>query len=275
MKTIVAATDFSHVSLNAVYYAADLFLVTGSELAIFHAFPIAVPFSEWSEPATRMEAFLSEAEAELDRLKQKIIFMMAERIMVSSKITVGEVSVQLKQYCESVNPYAVVMGSENTSALERVLFGAKTIAAMRYLSWPLVIVPPDVKFKDIRTIALASDFVNVSDTVPFSVIRALVKEFNASLHVLHVNNDDTETFNPDRLQESDLLQQLLAGVNPQFHYFHDTNMEKAIIDFSEANNVDVLIVIPKKHDVISSLFHHSFSKRLVLQAHFPVMAMHE
>ena len=275
MKTIIAATDFSPVSLNAVYYAADLCLVTGSELTIFHAFQISVPFSEWSEPAPRMESFLSEAEAELDRLKQKILFMMAERIRVTTKISVGEVTVELKQYCEAVDPYAVVMGSENTNALERVLIGAKTITAMRSLSWPLIVVPPEIRFKNIRTIALASDFVNVSESVPFSEVGMLVKEFNASLHVLHVSNDGDETFNPERLQESDLLQRLLAGVRPQFHFFHDRNIEAAIIDFCESNAVDLLIVVPKKHDVISRILHHSFSKRLVLQAHFPVMAIHE
>ena len=52
-------------------------------------------------------------------------------------------------------------------------------------------------------------------------------------------------------------------------------IEEAIFGFSEENNIDMLIVIPKQHNAISRLFRHSVSRGLVLHAHVPVMAIHE
>jgi len=52
-------------------------------------------------------------------------------------------------------------------------------------------------------------------------------------------------------------------------------MEKGITDFAEQQKIDLLITVPKKHNLLSKLFQHSHSKRLVLQAHVPVLSIHE
>jgi nucleotide-binding universal stress UspA family protein len=270
MKTIIAATDFSPVALNAVYYAADLCLVTGSDLVLFHAFPIPVADHEWQQTP----ALLPDADEQLNRLRDKILFRMAERIRVTARLEVGEVVLQLQEYCEAVNPYAVVMGAESTNTFERFLFGAKTITAMQKLTWPLIVVPPDVTFKEIKKIALACDLKNV-ESIPLQEIKTLVKQFNASLHVLHVSTYDGEMFTTGRVEELDLLRDLLRELKPEYHHFHNQQIEDVIVGFSEANSIDMLVVIPKEHNVISKLFRHSVSSGLVLHAHFPVMAIHE
>ena len=78
------------------------------------------------------------------------------------------------------------MGAFGKTAVERVLFGSNTLAAMRHLSWPLIIVPPGSRFKQIKRIGLACDLIDVTNSVHADKIVNLVKEFNAQLHVLHV-----------------------------------------------------------------------------------------
>jgi nucleotide-binding universal stress UspA family protein len=270
MKTIIVATDFSPVALNALYYAADLCLVTGSDLVLFHALPIPAADHEWEETP----ALLPDAEAQLNWLRDKILFRMAERIRVTTKLEVGEVVLQLQEYCEAVSPYAVVMGAEGTNTFERFLFGAKTITAMQKLSWPLIVIPPEVKFRNIRKIALACDLKNV-ESIPLQEIKTLVKQFDASLHVLHVSTYDGEMFTTGRVEELDLLRDLLRELKPEYHHFRNEQIEDVIVGFSETNNIDLLIVIPKEHNALSKLFHHSVSRGLVLHAHVPVMAIHE
>ena len=46
MKTIIAATDFSPNSENAVHYAADMATVLGAELHLLHVYSIPIPVSE-------------------------------------------------------------------------------------------------------------------------------------------------------------------------------------------------------------------------------------
>jgi nucleotide-binding universal stress UspA family protein len=46
MRTIIAPTDFSAVSLNAVNYAADLAVAINAELILLHVVQIPITVSE-------------------------------------------------------------------------------------------------------------------------------------------------------------------------------------------------------------------------------------
>ena len=276
MKTIVVPTDFSAISLNAVNYAADLACVIGTNLSLIHVCIVPITLTEVAAPTINMEELVTDAEEKIRELKEKINYRLGERLTVYTVVKQGDVVSEIDEYCHLVNPYAVVMGAESGGAFERFLIGGgKTITSMRKLSWPLIVVPPDVKFVSIKKIGLACDLRDVVDTIPGKEIKSLVNEFKAELHVLHVNPEGGESLGPEPVEESAWLQEILVGLNPEYHFIRGTDIEKTISDFAEQNELDLLIVIPKKHNLISKMFQHSHSKRLVLQTHVPVMAIHE
>ena len=102
----------------------------------------------------------------------------------------------------------------------------------------------------------------------------MVNNFNAELHVLHIS-PHSGSFSKVTNEESKWLQEILGELHPKYHFIIDTDIEKGIAEFAEKNNLDLLITIPKKHNLISKFFQHSHSKQLVLHSHVPVMAIHE
>ena len=275
MKTIVTPTDFSAISLNAVNYAADLACVISTNLSLIHVCHIPIAISEVPVPAYTIAELVADAEEQMKLLKEKIMYRTGERIKINTEVKQGDVVSGIDDYCASVNPYAVVMGTESAGVLERFLHGGKTISAMRKLSWPLIVVPPDVKFASLRKIGLACDLKKVAETIPVKEIKSLVKEFHAEFHVLHVSTDNLNSFSAETVEESGWLQDILGELNPKYHFINDTDIEKGVNEFAEKNNLDLLIIIPKKHNLISKIFQHIHSKRLVLHTHVPVMAIHE
>ncbi len=275
MKTIVAPTDFSVISLNAVNYAADLACVIGADLAIIHVYSMPMVISEVPVPAYSLTSQITDAEEQMKQLKEKILFNTRDRIKINTEVTAGDVISEIDDYCAKVNPYAVVMGTESAGKFERFLLGGKTISAMKQFSWPLIIVPSEIKFTSIRKIGLACDFRKVVETIPVKEIRSLVEEFKAELHVLHVSTESGDSFSDETVEEARWLQDIIGEFKPKYHFINDTDIEKGIVEFTEKNNLDLLIIIPKKHNLINKFFQHSHSKRLVLQTHVPVMAIHE
>ncbi len=275
MKTIIAPTDFSGVSLNAVNYAADLACVMGTNLSLIHICPIPLVLSEVAAPPYGIAELEEDAGLQISQLKEKIRQRTMGRITINTMVKRGEVVKAIDEYCSSIDPYAIVMGAESTKVMERFLLGTKTIGAMEHLSWPLIVVPPEARFSGIRKIGLACDLKKVADTLPVKEIKVLVKEFGAELHVLHVNAEDRRAYSPATVEESMWLHEIVGCLFPQYHFIKDTDAETAIIEFAEKNRLDLLIVIPKKHGMAGKLFHHSFSKSLVLHSHLPVLAIHE
>ena len=275
MQTIVAPTNFSDVSLNAVNYAADLACVIGANLSLIHVCQLPVAISEVPVSEYSIEELVSDAEKRMAQLKEEILFRTGERIKVSTEVREGEVIRELEEYCSSVSTYAVVIGTEGAGAFERTLFGGKAIGLLRQLVRPLIIVPPGVKFAGIRKIGLACDLNEVIDTIPIDEIKSIVTDMHADFHVLHINTEKEEALNTERMEELRWLREILDGLLPKYHFLKDTDIEKGIADFAEKNNLDLLIVIPKKHGFLGSFLHHSHSKRLVLHTHVPIMAIHE
>jgi nucleotide-binding universal stress UspA family protein len=182
---------------------------------------------------------------------------------------------EIAEYCEKAKPYMVIMGAETADVLERILFGGKTLEAIRNLRWPTLTVPPQAAFNNIRTIGVACDFKNVVETVRVKEIKELVNEFGAELHVLYVNDRTRGPYDPETVEESALLQKKLGDLRPKYHFLKEENIDAAIAEYAEKNKLDVLIIIPKKHTLAEQIFRHSHSKGILLHSQVPVMSLHE
>lgn len=271
MKTIIVATDFSQAALNAAFYAADMALTVNADLVLLNVLSIALPISEIPVPSD-IDRQQEDTEQNLDELKKQLARRVNNKIGITTAIQTGTFYSELKKFCDDIHPYAVVMGSQGTTALERTLFGGHTIYAMKHLPWPVITVPKNASFSHMHTIGLACDFEKVTDTIPVQQVKALVKDFNAELHVL--NTGKKTSFSPDVIFESALVQELLNDVKPKYDLLTGDDTDKTIAEFAEKNNLDLLIILPKRHSFVDKLLHQSHTRQFVLYSGVPVMALH-
>jgi nucleotide-binding universal stress UspA family protein len=275
MKVIIAPTDFSDFSVNAVNYAADMATSIHASLALFHVCQMPINISEVPVPADTLTILIKDAEKGIEKLKKDIVKRTAGKIRVYTEVKTGFVIQELEEYCKALKPYAVVMSTQGAGAVERFLFGSNIVSAMKHLAWPLIIVPPQAEFTSIKKIGLACDMKNVMDTAPVEEIKTLVKEFNASLQVIHINTGEDFRYGPEIVEQTGLLQEMLDELHPSYHFLDEIDIEEGLSAFAEINKLDLLIVVPKKHNVISKLFNKRHSKQLLMHTNIPVMAVHE
>ena len=271
MKKILVASDFSSAASNAADYAADMALAIDADILLLNVYHIPVSYSEIPAVINPVD-LQQDAEKNISDLKDRLIRKTTGKLNITTEVRSGLFSEELKAVCERINPYAVVMGSQGTTAAERLLLGSHTVHAMKHLVWPLLTVPPKVKFSSIKKIGLACDFDKVVDTTPVDEIKTLVNDFHAELHIL--NTGKKEVFKPELVFESGLLQEMLVALKPEYHFITDENTDEGIMDFAEKNHIDLLVVLPKRHSLLEKLLLKSHSKQLVLHSHVPVMALH-
>jgi len=275
MKTIVATTDFSPVSLNAVNFAADMAVSVEAGLLLFHAYNIPVSYSDIPVVLVSTEELRKSSETQLNELKDQLIHVTSGKIRIDTECIMGNTVDELEILCKKIQPFAVVMGAKGKTGLEKVIFGSTALTAIRHLTWPVICVPPGSDFsKGIKKIGFACDFKQVANTTPVRSIRQIVKEFNAELHVLNVDYNNRQ-FRPDTPEQSFLLHQLLEDLRPQYHFITEPDVEDGINRFAETNNLDLVIAIPKKHKLLEGIFKPSSTRQLIFQSHIPVMCVHE
>lgn len=271
MKSIIVATDFSPAATNAAFYAADMADAINADLFLLHVFTIPVTYGDVSIPIN-IDEWEKDATDELAKLKEQILLLAPNPINIRFEVRVGNFMPELETLCAGLKPYAVVIGSTGKTAAERLLFGSHAIEAMQQLAWPLIAVPAAARFTAIANIGLACDLQDVIHTVPVEEIRQLVTEFNAGLHILHISKE--KAFDPEAVFASGLLQDKLVELDPQFHFISGNDVDQGIVSFAEANKIDLLIVLPKRHTLLEKMTHKSHSKQFVLHSHVPLLALH-
>jgi nucleotide-binding universal stress UspA family protein len=271
MKTIILATDFSPAAVNAANYAANMALAINADLLLLHVFQLSINYYAVPIEITEQE-MKEESQHNLNVLKNDLLKITGNKLVINTEVVNNHFFDGLAEACERILPYAVIMGSQGTTATERFFFGGHAVYAMQHLQWPLITVPIGTTFSSIKRIGLACDFDRAALTTPVEEVITLVKEFKAELHILNV--DSEESFDPDMIFESNLLKKMLLPLHPIYHLSNAENINEAIMDFSEKQNINLLIVVPKQHRLLEKLLTSSHTKQLVLHCHVPVAALH-
>ena len=274
MKTIIVPTDFSTISNNAMNYAADLGREINCSILLFHAYQVPVSMTDVPIVLISVEDLQKNAETKMAEVKKSLEQATGGAVKIYAETKLGDTADELEDLCNRIKPFAVIMGTKGATGLERVFFGSTTLRAIKHLSWPVIVVPPDKKYSTIKKIGFACDFKEVVNTTPTRFIKDFVKQFNAELHVLNVDYKNSH-FKPETPEESVLLHTMLEDLNPKYDFIEDENIEAGIEKFAEKNNLDLVITIPKKHKLLEGLFRKSHTKDLVFHSHLPIMCVHD
>ena len=267
MKTIIAPTDFSEVSLNAVNYAADMAAHLDAKLLLFHVATIttsAVP----EFPISNVTFLNPNSERQLFELQARILKRTNNAIVVETEYVVGNVSYELKDVCSRVNPFAIVMATNSYSLVDRLLFGSTTIYSVTHLPFPVLVVPAKAIYKAVKKIGYATDLRGIY-SVPLEELKTIMNAFDASLHVVHVDtgNEDASI----SATEKTLLQYRLKEFNISYCVIKDQSVDKGLERFADDNSIDLMLLMPKKHGFL----HKSRCKQAMLHLAVPSMTIHE
>ena len=265
MQVIIAPTDFSRLSLNAVNYAADMAVALRSRLLIVHS--TEVPFNAKGTSTEHLTGEL-EIHEKLNELKDNISARVNNKIAIHTKQVTGVIEDELIRLCDDKNPLAVVMATHGEGIQEMLFIGSTTVYLSKKLNYPLIVVPGFINFTPVAKILLASDLEHLNE-LPFDKIIDIISAFKANLDIIHVyNNENKFEVMSSRITE---LSYYLKKLNPQFHFVKNNNVEDAIIDFAKRNNSDLILTFPKKH----AFFHKSKSKHFILHSPVTVMSIRQ
>lgn len=268
MKQIIIATDFSPASTNAVQYGAKMALSVNAQLILLHVYQSPVTYSDL--PVLAGMNMISDLEGDMAAIKKDIAIKFGAGLLVVTELRPGYFYHELRSFCEKVNPYLVILGSQGTTAAGRFFFGSHTIHAMQKLSWPVLAIPLKTTFTGIHKIGFACDFQSVNQQVPTEEIKSLVSDFNAELYILHSGNDGE--IEPGLRSRSMEMTRQLGKVKQEFHFPGDEGVDEAIIAFADDYKLDLLVIMPHEHNLTDLFFHKSHTKKFVLLSQVPVLA---
>lgn len=275
MKKFLVPTDFSDTSKNAARYAAQM--LDGKDdvqmilYYVYDSFTAGTDGSPLNEDDKDRMVILNQA---LDNLKAEL--QTVSRVHIETRTESGSSLVDNVDRVIRHNKIdMVVMGITGANPIEQIFMGSNTLKLVDLGLCPVMIIPPNAKYRTIRNVGLCSDFKEVETTVPLEPIRSVLELFKPSLHVINVDSehyvDLTEEYKVQRAK----LEEKLKDFNPQFYFIRMYDFLEAISQFTTDKNIDVLLTVRKKHSFLSGLFKTSHTRKLAYHMHVPLVAVHE
>lgn len=269
MPLIIAATDFSAVADNAVKYACNLALAQNTDVAVIHTYSIPLTLGDLTVPLP-ISDFKAEAEDGMNRLMGGLS-QDYPQINFRSAIIFGNVIDAIEDFVgENEEPMLVVVGNSSTPDNPTFMDGI-LLDAFRSLKYPILAVPQDVAYEQVRKIGFVYDNELGGSEHALQQLAELALTLRAELHV-HYNQPDAQERN-DEVNNG--ARGLLNAATPVYHYTHEKDIDASILDFTSRFQLDWLIVMPRRHSFFEGLFHKSHTKAIVNNTFIPVMALHE
>lgn len=271
MKTIIAPTDFSDISLNAVDYAADLAMDINAELILINV-QIAVPVAENNSTQLEYEELTGGAKDKLEALATELTERTKNKINVSPKFMVGSVEHELEIICEQNKPFAVVMATNVSGVAQSFFLGSYTLFAVKHSACPVLVVPHNASFNGINKMALAYDPKEMESFNTLAFLKLWLNTFKCRLDIISVIEPNGIKGNTSTFAS---LEKVLSEFHPHFYFVEKGDVEEGVYQYAEENKPDILVVVPKQHGALSGLLHKSRSKPFILHSSIPVLTVRE
>lgn len=274
MKKLVVPVDFSATSFNAAAFAGNLAIFYGADVHLYHAYEMPVGIGEVAWPLFTAKELQSAADHELEMLKEKVQENLRSKVTFHTKTEMVPFTAGLAGFCDSLQPDMVVMGLSGKGALEKLIVGSNTIRVIHDLQYPVLVIPPKADFSPVLKIGFACDYKQIEDTTPVTLLKKVIKDFNADLYVLNVDHND-EHVDDEVLDGSIIAKGLFEDIKPVYDSIESESVTEGLNKYADEKGLDWIVVIPKKHTLLQKIFSRSHSKDLLYHTHLPVLCVHQ
>lgn len=269
MQTILVPTDFSDNAKNALAYAAQFAKKVNASLLLLHAYMLPTPVSE--VPYVMVNA--EEMQKENERLAKDATEKLQQTYGVRADFVVrlGFPSDEIEAVIEDQPIDLVIMGMKGKGALEKIM-GSTTTSTIKKVKKPVLVIPQDAGYRDIKQVTYATDFSYTVDFHTYGPLLEILHMFEATLHIVHVQK------NPDELKSSEIageiqLDPAFKSVPHEFHVITDSEVKHGIQSYLERNRTDLLVMITHEHGFLARLFGRSHTKAMVYDTHVPLLVL--
>ncbi len=275
MKKFLVPTDFSETSKNAARYAVQATShIPGAVVILYHVFDKISGGSDGSPLNNTDNDKQIVLNAALENLKDELNGLSPVTLEYAAEEG-GSLVEKMKRYVRHNAIDMIIMGITGATPLEQIFMGSNSLNMVREAVCPVMIVPPNARYKQINNVLFASDFKNVESTTPKAQLKAVLDVFKPDLHIVNVDDEHYVELTEEFKIERNKLENMFLAYNPQFYFIRFYDFLDAISSFTADKNIDIILTVPRKHSFLANLFKTSHTKKLAYHSHVPIVAVHE
>ncbi len=270
MKKILVPTDFSLQAENALKVAAQLAKKHDCEIYLLHMLELPLhKVDALSSYRNLPEAvfFMKLAHKHFEGLLAKDYL---NDIAVHEFVEFQDTFKGVIKTCIKHQIDLIVMGSHGISGLKEMLIGSNTEKVVRTSKTPVLVIKNEHENFEVNDFVFASNFKDENKKV-YEKAVAFAELFNSQIHLVMINT--ANNFITTSKAKTRMLDFAKTSNFENFtvNIYNDKNIEKGILNFSQAINADLIGMSTHGRQGLSQFFNGSISEDLVNHAKRPVI----
>ena len=271
MKKILVPVDFSHNSSDALRFAGEIAFKSGAEICAIHVYsgerPLKViaPIIE-----DKMLSFTMHALRRHDKLKLNVKYSF--HVIANPKFMPGLLSSGMLAEMD-----LVVMGTKGADGLKGVFIGSNTFNLAQKIDKPIIAVPRNTFFQEMKRIMFCSDFNNHQNIERLAPLKEIAMLFNSEIRICHFRTSPDMHPSGERMNESAEEDKYFGGeVKHTFKIINSGGILKGINNYLQIkSDIDMVAVVNHKRSTMASLFRTDHTKKLAFHASMPLLILSE
>ncbi|MBA2612746.1 MAG: universal stress protein [Bacteroidetes bacterium] len=272
MKTILVPTDFSDAAKNASIYAAEFAKSIRGKIILYHAYHLPIMITT-DTPTTVMMDMQMVEEENLERLKKEAHHLKEKTgVDITYRITEGFAVDEILEIERSQNPDLIIMGMQQSQPLNEFLVGGIATDVIRQSLVPVMIIPLGANFKQFKKIVFATDYNIDTDIHLLEPLKEFAKIFYAKLFILNIVKE-LELVGVEKEVSRMRIQNYFEDLDHTHYYFEDTDIIHGLNEFIEEYEIDIVTMLPHRHNLFKRMFSESYTKKMAFHTHIPLLTM--
>jgi len=276
MRKIILPTDFSENAINALRFACQLFKYEKSELILLQAYAEKV----FTDESLLSDELMQELKTVTGKNTEKALNEMCSKVhdefcnprhSIKTVAAFGDLVDEVNNLVNSENADLVIMGTRGATNDRSLGFGSNTLLVLKYVQCPVLAIPANFKYQEPKKILFPTNFLIPYQKRELKVVGEIARDFKSEIHFLYISKHQaTSARQKDNL---DFLKQQFYNINIIKHQTEELHKEKAIEEFIEANNIDLLVMVNSRHTYMEDILLTSTIDKVGLHPKVPLLTL--
>jgi nucleotide-binding universal stress UspA family protein len=275
MNTLLVPIDFTETSDNSLDYAVSLANYFEAKLILLHVDAASVYNLDATILTNTIEDIIAKSLKELEKIAVKIKKENSKITQIDCYAEGGDSKRIILDYITHYKVDYVVMGiSGPETNIKKEIYGTLSLPISKKSFSPVFIIPENYKYKKIQKIAYACEYSSSIEVHNgLFQIKFITKTFNALLNVLHVVPEN-HILDKVELQADQFVETFLETTNHKTFVLTGNNPSQALLNFIRSNDIDLIVLEPKKHSFFHKLLYPSTTKEIAFNSPIPILTIY-
>ena len=289
-RRILVPIDFSDYSLKACRIAFNMAKALDAKVKILHVYfnpyyPTALPMAEAFAYQGKDEKEFQNVIEKVKENIQKLCNTIDEKIAVGEFPSVnysyvlreGLPEEEIVTFTKQYQPALIVMGTRGKHQKDADLIGSVTAEVIEMSHVPLMAIPQNTAFLDLKDVKKVSFLTNFSqrDLLSFDVMVTLLAPYkNIHIELTHIAVKKDDKWDKIKLEgiKAYFLKQY-PSLELDYKLIETDDMLKSLDEYIKDDNVDLLALTTSKRNIFARMFSPSISRKMLFHSDTPLLVL--